>query len=502
MTLKVCADQPKTQVMKSRNRSSLVLLLLGLAGWPVAAVWAAETATPAASASTAAASTSGPAASTPAANAAAPAAASAAAGDSGDPRTGEVALPFKRSARKPIGASLPPLNPAPAQGATGTPPAAAPPSTSSAAAAAPAKSTEVETPKSAAKAAAPAKPAKPEAANASTASPKPAAEPSPKSGTAATAQQRQDPLDVLRDRLTQRLAARNEAGGKSSVSVNVAPTAPGEFQLKIQQAPSKSTAHSPAGHAGGRTSSKAASAAAHGANSANSANSSHSAHAHHWTYEGSAGPQAWGSLKPEFQTCDRGQRQSPIDIRGGLPLDLEPLQFDYRDGFFTVTDNGHTLDTKPAGGNSLVVGTRRFELQGVHFHRPAEERIDGKSFAMSVHMVHKDAQGRLAVVGLLVEEGPENPAVQTLWNHIPLERGETAVSAGAFNPASLLPSQRGYYTYMGSLTTPPCTEGVLWMVMQKPITLSAQQLATFARLYAHNARPIQPDRGRIIKQSR
>jgi carbonic anhydrase len=493
--LKVCADQPKTQVMKSRNRPSLVLLLLGLVGWPLASAWAAETVTPAANAPTAAAATSGPAASTPAANAAALAAASSAAGDSGDPRTGEVALPFKRSARKPIGASLPPLNPAPSNAAAGAAAAAAPPATSVTAAAAPAKPTEAETPKSAAKAAAPAKLTKPEAASASATSPKPAAEPSSKSG-AATAPQRQDPLDVLRDRLTQRLSARNELGGKSSVSVNVAPTAPGEFQLKIQQAPSKSAAHSPSGHAGARTASKAASAGAHAANSA------HSAHEHHWTYEGAAGPQAWGSLKPEFQTCDRGQRQSPIDIRGGLPLDLEPLQFDYRDGFFTVTDNGHTLDTKPAGGNSLVVGTRRFELQGVHFHRPAEERIDGKSFAMSVHMVHKDAQGRLAVVGLLVEEGQENPAVQTLWNHIPLERGETTVSAGAFNPAGLLPSQRGYYTYMGSLTTPPCTEGVLWMVMQKPITLSAQQLATFARLYAHNARPIQPDRGRIIKQSR
>ena len=310
-------------------------------------------------------------------------------------------------------------------------------------------------------------------------------------------------MDALRDKLAQRLSARSDPSGKSSVSVNVAPTAPGEFQLKIQQAPAKASgATATGGRAARSTAASSVAHASHGAQGAHGVHGSGTGHGPHWAYDGAKGPQAWGTLHPDFHTCDRGQRQSPIDIRGGLPLDLEPLQFDYRDGFFSVVDNGHTLDARPAAGNSLVVGTRRFELQGLHFHRPAEERIDGKSFAMSVHLVHKDAQGRLAVVGLLVEEGPENPAVQTLWNHIPLERGETTVSSGAFNPVSLLPAKRGYYNYMGSLTTPPCTEGVLWMVMQTPITLSAQQLATFARLYAHNARPIQPDHGRIIKQSR
>jgi len=426
-----------------------------------------------------------------------PAASAAGAGDGGEPRSGEVALPFKRSARKPIGATLPPSG-----SATATPAA-----TSAALAKSP--SSPAEPAPSAAQSehgAHAAAPPRSEASSSATHPQAQAASPpvaeAKSAPPAAAPRPAQDPLDALRDKLAQRLSARSDPKGKSSVSVNVAPTAPGEFQLKVQQAPAQ---HGGAAHgASGARSARSGASPQHGAKGTSGAHSAPAlgGHGTHWTYEGSSGPQSWGSLNPDFQTCDRGQRQSPIDIRGGLPLDLEPLQFDYQDGFFSVTDNGHTLDTKPAGVNSLVVGTRRFELQGLHFHRPAEERVDGKSFAMSVHLVHKDAQGRLAVVGLLVEEGPENPAVQTLWNHIPLERGETTVSSGAFNPASLLPAKRGYFTYMGSLTTPPCSEGVLWMVMQTPINLSAQQLATFARLYAHNARPIQPDHGRIIKQSR
>jgi len=221
-----------------------------------------------------------------------------------------------------------------------------------------------------------------------------------------------------------------------------------------------------------------------------------------WAYTGPLGPQAWPTLHPSFSLCGSGQRQSPIDIRDGLPLDLEPVDFSYRPGFFSVTDNGHTVNVQVGAGNAIEVGARRYELTGFHFHMPGEERVDGRSFAMSVHLVHRDAQGRLAVVALVAEEGPEHPAVQTVWNHLPLERGEFVAAAMEFDPSALLPKRRGYVTYMGSLTTPPCTEGVLWIVMQQPIQVSPQQLAIFARLHPMNARPVQPLNDRVIKQSR
>jgi carbonic anhydrase len=191
-----------------------------------------------------------------------------------------------------------------------------------------------------------------------------------------------------------------------------------------------------------------------------------------------------------------------VDIRDGLPVDLEAVDFLYRPGFFSVTDNGYTVQVQVGAGNAIEVGARRYELTGFHFHLPGEERVDGRSFAMSIHLVHRDTQGRLAVVALVAEEGPEHAAVQAVWNHLPLERGEFVAASIEFDPATLLPPRRGYYTYMGSLTTPPCTEGVLWIVMQQPIQVSPQQLAIFARLHPMNARPVQPLNGRVIKQSR
>ncbi len=303
-----------------------------------------------------------------------------------------------------------------------------------------------------------------------------------------------DPLDRLRDRLTRQLGA--EQGGKTgrraTPVVQVENQAPGEFRI---QAPAAG-ARAAAGHAGlaGHASPGAKQHAQPGAPAPH--------HGPPWGYSGPLGPEAWSSLHPSFSLCGKGQRQSPVDIRDGLPVDLEPVEFNYRPGFFSVTDNGHTVQVQVGGGNAIEVGARRYELTGFHFHLPGEERVDGRSFAMSIHLVHRDAQGRLAVVGLVAEEGPEHPAVQSVWNHLPLERGEFVAASVEFDPAALLPRRRGYYTYMGSLTTPPCTEGVLWIVMQQPIQVSPQQLAIFARLHPMNARPIQPLQGRVIKQSR
>jgi carbonic anhydrase len=157
------------------------------------------------------------------------------------------------------------------------------------------------------------------------------------------------------------------------------------------------------------------------------------------------------------------------------------------------------VDVDP--GSSIEVLGRRYALVRFDFHRPSEERIDGKPFEMVVHLVHEAADGRLAVVAVLLERGSAQAVVQRIWNNLPLEQGEPVAARTTLNPADLLPADRSYYTYMGSLTAPPCSEGVLWMVMKHPVPVSAEQIAIFARLYPMNARPIQAAGGRLIKES-
>ena len=222
----------------------------------------------------------------------------------------------------------------------------------------------------------------------------------------------------------------------------------------------------------------------------------------HWSYEGDTGPEHWGSLKPEYATCASGRRQSPIDIRDSFRVDLEPIQFRYRPSEFRVIDNGHTVQVEVGGGSISLLG-RSYDLVQFHFHRPSEERVNGKSFEMVAHLVHRAEDGRLAVVAVLLEKGSEHPLIQTVWNNLPLEKEEYVAPPGlSIDVAQLLPTDTSYYTYMGSLTTPPCSEGVLWLVLRQPQQISAEQLAIFARLYRHNARPIQPSFGRMIKESR
>lgn len=231
--------------------------------------------------------------------------------------------------------------------------------------------------------------------------------------------------------------------------------------------------------------------------------SKESAHSHaHWAYEGAGSPENWGKLKPEFATCAKGTRQSPIDIRDGIRVDQEPIQFDYRHNQFRVLDNGHTIQAS-LGGSSISVLGKTYELLQFHFHRPAEERINGRAFDMVAHLVHRAADGKLAVVAVLFEKGREHPLIQAVWNNLPLERNqEVTPPLTTINAADLLPERRDYYSYMGSLTTPPCTEDVLWLVMKEQQYMSEEQMAVFARLYANNARPIQPAFGRTIKESR
>ncbi|MCA0176199.1 MAG: carbonic anhydrase family protein [Proteobacteria bacterium] len=219
----------------------------------------------------------------------------------------------------------------------------------------------------------------------------------------------------------------------------------------------------------------------------------------HWSYQGEGAPEHWAELSPEFALCATGQRQSPIDIRGGVTVDLEPIAFDYRPTGFSVLDNGHTVQVNVGSGNRLTISGKRYELLQFHFHRPSEERIDGRQFEMVAHLVHKSDEGRLAVVAVLLQEGSVQPLIQQVWNALPLETGMAQPAPGSINLTHLLPEDRRYYTYMGSLTTPPCSEGVLWMVLKQPVTLTAAQIAVFSHLYPMNARPVQPQSGRLIK---
>ena len=222
----------------------------------------------------------------------------------------------------------------------------------------------------------------------------------------------------------------------------------------------------------------------------------------HWDYAGVGGPEHWGKLQPGYATCAKGQRQSPIDIRQGIQVALDPIEFDYRPSAFRVLDTGHTVQVMPARGSSIVVSGRRYELLQFHFHRPSEERVDGQAFDMVLHLVHRDLDGRLAVVAVLLTAGVDQPQIQQVWNNLPLERQVEVLAAAPMDLSQLLPDDLRYFTYMGSLTTPPCTEGVLWMVLKTPLQLSPEQIAIFAHLYPMNARPTQPANGRLIKEDR
>lgn len=222
----------------------------------------------------------------------------------------------------------------------------------------------------------------------------------------------------------------------------------------------------------------------------------------HWSYDGEGAPDNWARLDAKNRLCAVGQRQSPIDIRDGIKVDLEPIAFDYKPSLFRIVDNGHTVQVNVGNGSITVTG-KTYELVQFHFHKPSEEKINGRAFDMVAHLVHRADDGQLAVVAVLLEKGAENPFIQTLWNNLPLEKNsEVSPPTATVDLLSFLPPSRNYFTYMGSLTTPPCTEGVLWLVLRQAVPISAEQVNIFSRLYRNNARPVQPAAGRLIKEGR
>jgi len=305
----------------------------------------------------------------------------------------------------------------------------------------------------------------------------------PAADTATATPAEVDPLERLRQRLTERLAAIKPLDAATPYELHV--RVPGNVGPMAASAASSAPA-APRGGAAAGTRSDAKAQAARPAQA-----NGHAA----WAYEGDRGPQTWGGL------CNRGRMQSPIDIRGGLAVALEPVRFDYREGGFSVIDTGHTVQVNVAPGNHIDIGGKRFELLQFHFHRPSEERLDGRQFELSVHLVHKGDKGRLAVVAVLVGKGAARPVLDTVFGNLPLEQGVDRPARATLDPSALLPEDRSYYTYMGSMTTPPCDEGVRWVVMRNPVAAGQGQIDVFSTLYPNNARPPQQAAGRRILQT-
>lgn len=222
-------------------------------------------------------------------------------------------------------------------------------------------------------------------------------------------------------------------------------------------------------------------------------------HPTHWGYTGVAGPEHWGDLDPRFASCKGGKQQSPVDLTGFVHSELRAIDFHYRPGGSDESNNGHTIQIDYDPGSTITLDGHDYELKQFHFHAPSENHFNGKAFPMEAHLVHADADGNLAVVAVMFEEGAENSALVNPWRAIPQHVGTRVHLAIKASADDLLPEARNYYRFDGSLTTPPCTEGVLWLVMTDPVTASAEQIDTFAQVMGHpNNRPVQPLNARVI----
>ncbi len=220
----------------------------------------------------------------------------------------------------------------------------------------------------------------------------------------------------------------------------------------------------------------------------------------HWTYEGQTGPEHWGDLSPEFAACKEGKRQSPVDITGVVTADLEDISFDYKASPLKIINNGHTIQVNYAKGSSITIGGKKYDLLQFHFHSPSEHTVNGKHYDMVAHLVHKSNDGQLAVVAVFMKKAGQNDFIRTLWSNLPSEEGhEKTVSSVKINVKDLLPANKSYYSYHGSLTTPPCSETVSWYILKTPVEVSGSQVSTFTSLFKKDIRPVQALNGRVIK---
>lgn len=218
----------------------------------------------------------------------------------------------------------------------------------------------------------------------------------------------------------------------------------------------------------------------------------------HWSYSGENGPENWAKLSPEYGACS-GSNQSPINLTGFIDADLKPIVFNYKGSVAEVLNNGHTVQVNTQSGSSITVDGIQFNLKQFHFHAPSENLIKGKSYALEGHLVHADKDGNLAVVAVMFAEGKANEALAKAWEKMPKKEGEKNKLDANISPEALLPAKRDYYRFNGSLTTPPCTEGVRWLVMKEIVSASKEQIEEFKHVMHHpNNRPVQPIKARTV----
>jgi carbonic anhydrase len=225
-------------------------------------------------------------------------------------------------------------------------------------------------------------------------------------------------------------------------------------------------------------------------------------HAPHWGYDGEGAPAHWGELQADFRVCDLGTEQSPVDLRNGVRADVGTVEPTFHDMPLVVLNNGHTIQVNCATGSQTMINGTRFDLLQFHFHHPSEHLLSGKKFDMEMHFVHRSQAGQLAVLGVFIQPGATNLALEPIWAAMPSEAGPAREAGGTVRPAALLPTARNYFRYMGSLTTPPCSEGVLWTVYRDPIEASPEQIRRFAALFPVNARPAQSANRRFLLETR
>jgi carbonic anhydrase len=215
----------------------------------------------------------------------------------------------------------------------------------------------------------------------------------------------------------------------------------------------------------------------------------------HWSYEGDHGPSHWGGL------CSSGKNQSPVDLHDAVSAKLAPLSFKYESLAQDVLNNGHTVQVTYAPGSTLTVDSHQYQLKQFHFHAPSENLLNGKHFPLEAHFVHADADGNLAVVAVFFDKGAANAALEKLGQDLPLHAGDKHNLDVKISAAELMPKTREYFRFSGSLTTPPCSEGVNWLVLKQPVTASEKQVEQLHAAMGHdNARPVQPLNARVILQ--
>ncbi len=218
----------------------------------------------------------------------------------------------------------------------------------------------------------------------------------------------------------------------------------------------------------------------------------------HWSYEGDTSPIHWGDLDPKYRMCKEGKNQSPIDLNRFVEAKLPKMKIHYAGHALNVINNGHTIKVNTDDLSKITVDGIDFILKQFHFHTPSENRIEGKSFPMEAHFVHLDKDGNIAVIAVMFEEGEKNKALEKILNENPKEVGKKIPLRESFNPGELFPNKLDYYRFNGSLTTPPCTEGVRWLVLKKTVKASKDQIEKMHSIMRNNNRPTQPLNAREV----